>query len=386
MEKRYKEKFSNIVVRMVKPIINMLLRKEINVVATGDKITRDRDPFILVSNHFNSWDSFIVMQNINYNIRFVSTEMAFLDKGKKFGMSVLARVIPKRVGKVGVVATRKILGYLEEGYAIGLFPEGDNTFYGETLGIFKSSGKLIKKAGVDIVLVKQSGGYISQPRWADNFAKKGVVHTKTETLITKEDLKNLTPTMINELIEKAIYNNDYDFQRENMIKFDRDARAEGIERLVYFCPNCNSPMTVFGQEDDIYCSKCGKIGHINEYEFIEDSKFDNLVDWNKFQYEHIEEVINSEFVFSATLNQVNTDSYKSKKLGEYKVKYKDKTLFFSDKDSSYIFEIEKIKYAVNTMRNSLSFDYENITYNLSEIRHQFVIFEMCRFLNGDYKE
>ena len=385
MKTAFKEKFSNISIKIAKPIVNRLLKKEFHVVANGDKITKERDPFILVSNHFNTWDSFIVMQNIDYNIRFVATEMAFLDKNKKWSMKVLARVIPKRVGKVDVVATRRILEYLQQGYAIGLFPEGDNTFYGETLGIFKASGKLIKKAGVDVILVKQSGGYLSQPRWADNFAKMGVVHTNTEVLLTKEELKKLTPTMINKLIVKAIYNNEYDFQRERMIKFDRDARAEGIERLLYFCPNCNSPMTVFGHEDDIYCSKCGKIGHINQYEFIEDSKYDNLVDWNKFQYKHIEEVIKSEFVFVATLNLVNTDSYRNIKIGEYKVTYKNKTLYFTDKNSSYTFEIEKIKYAVNTMRNSFSFDYGEETYNLSEIRHQFVLFEMCRFLNGDYK-
>ncbi len=386
MESAFKERFSNIVVRVVKPVINMLLKKEIHVIASGEKISRDRDPFIMVSNHFNTWDSFIVMQNINYNIRFVATEMAFLDKGKKFGMGFLARAIPKRVGKVDIVATRKILEYIKKGYAIGLFPEGDNTFYGETLGIFKATGKLLKKAGVDIVLVKQEGGYISQPRWADNFAKKGVVYTNTKTLITKEELKTLTPTIINKIISKALYNNDYDFQRERMIKFERDNRAEGIERLIYFCPSCNSPMTVFGHKDDIYCSKCGKIGHINEYEFIEDNKFDNLVDWNKFQYKHIEEVIDSEFVFVATLNLVNTDNYKSIKIGEYKVHYKDKTLHFTDKNSLYKFDLEKIKYPVNTMRNSFSFDYAEETYNLTDIRHQFVIFEMCRFLNGDYKQ
>lgn len=386
MKNNFKEKFSNATIKILRPFISRLLKKEIHVVANGDKITKDRDPFIMISNHFNTWDSFIVMENIDYNVRFVATEMAFLDKSKKWGMNHIANVIPKRVGKVDIVATRRILEYLKNGYAIGLFPEGDNTFYGETLGIFKSTGKLVKKAKVDLVLVKQAGGYLSQPRWADNFAKMGVVHTDTEVLLTKEELQKMTPTMINKAIVKAIHNNDYDFQRERMIKFDRDARAEGIERLLYYCPNCKSTMTVFGVEDDIYCSKCGKIGHINEYEFIEDSKFDNLVDWNKHQYKRIEEVINSEFVFVCNLDLINTDSYRSIKVGEYKVRYKDKTLFFSDKNSSYKFELEKMRYPVNTMRNSFSFDYGEDTYNLSEIRHQFVLFEMCRFLNGDYKK
>ena len=34
---------------------------------------------------------------------------------------------------------------LKQNYAVGLFPEGDNTFYGETLDIYKSTGKLITR-------------------------------------------------------------------------------------------------------------------------------------------------------------------------------------------------------------------------------------------------
>ena len=58
----------------------------------------------------------------------------------------------------------------------------------ETLDIYQSTGRLLKKANVDVILIKQQGGYISQPRWADYFAKNGVVHTHTEFLIKKEEL------------------------------------------------------------------------------------------------------------------------------------------------------------------------------------------------------
>jgi len=143
---------------------------------------------------------------------------------------------------------------------------------------------------------------------------------------------------------------------------------------------------VFGSGDNMVCSKCGQIGHINEYELIEGNKFDNLVDYNKYQYKHIEEVIASEFVFVVTLNLVNHSRMKNLKLGKYKVRYKDKKLHLSDNLSSYTFELEKMKYPVNTMRNSFSFDYDEDTYNFTDIRHQFVIFEMCRHINGSYKK
>ena len=255
------------------------------------------------------------MRNIKYPIRFVATEIAFLDPGKGFGMGVLARVIPKRVGKVDIIATRKIFRYLKKGYAIGLFPEGDNTFYGETLDIYENTGRLLKMAKTDIILVKQQGGYLSQPRWADYFSKKGLTKTKTEFLLKKEELAEMSVEEINDIVRKALYNNDYDFQKKMMIPYDRIKRAEGIERLVYYCNSCGSVLTVYGKGDDIMCEKCGKIGHINEYELIEGNEFDNLVDYTKMQYSHMEEVINSKFEF-------DVEKYTKGSLGEELIKFK----------------------------------------------------------------
>ncbi len=171
-----------------------------------------------------------------------------------------------------------------------------------------------------------------------------------------------------------------------MYDFNRKNRAEGIERLVYYCNKCGSVLSVYGEGHDIKCTKCGVIGTINNYEFIEGNEFDNLVDYNHFQYQHIEEVINSEFSFTVTKNIVNTEKLKNKSLGTYTVNYKNKQITVNNKDQEVIFDLSKIKYPVNTMRHSFSFDYEDVTYNFTDIRHQFVIFEMCRFLNGSYKD
>lgn len=386
MKRAFGDIFSDSFIFIFRPIINLFLKREITVESEGITIPRKHSPFILISNHFNTWDSFVVMNIIRKPVRFVATEIAYLDVAKKYSMSILARTIKKRVGKSDFQATKQIFHYLKQGYAIGLYPEGDNTFYGETLDIYESTGKLLKKAGVDILLVKQQGGYISQPRWADFFAKKGYVHTDSRFLLSKEDLEKLSPEEINDIVRKELYNNDYDFQREKMMNFHRKNRAEGIERLIYYCNNCGSFLTVFGEKHDIYCSKCGKIGTINEYEFIEGNKHDNLVDWNKEQYTKMPEIIKSEFTFVVTLNTVNMKKLKNQKIGTYRLKYKDQTLYLENQQGKYQFDIIKIKYPVNTMRHSFSFDYEGETYNFTDIRNQFVLYEMCRFVNGSYKE
>jgi hypothetical protein len=378
--------FSDTILVPIRPIVNLLMKKEITVHHTGMVIPKKHEPFILVSNHFNTWDSFVIMKNVKKNVRFVATEIAYLDLSKKIGMHHLARTIKKRVGKHEVLAARNIFRALENGYGVGLFPEGDNTFYGETLDIYTSTGKLLKRANVDIILIKQQGGYISQPRWADYFSKKGHVFTTTEVLIKKEQLPTLSPSQINDIIRKAIYNNDYEFQREKRINFDRKNRAEGIERLVYRCNQCGSILSITGKGHDIHCTHCGIIGTINEYEFIEGNKHDNLVDYNHEQYQHIEDAINGSFSFPVTFNIVNTTKLKNIKQGTYNVHYKDKKLRVENGTKEYIFELSKIKYPVNTMRHSFSFDYEDQTYNFTDIRHQFVLYEMCRYINGSYKE
>lgn len=387
MKKHIRDVFSDVVIFFIRPIIVFLMKREIDVIHEGEIIKKDREPFILISNHFNTWDAFVVMNSVKKNVRFVATEVAFLDFAKKIGMMHLARAIKKRVGKMDYTATKRIFSSLKQGYAVGLFPEGDNTFYGETLDIYKSTGKLLKRAKVDVVLIKQQGGYVSQPRWADFFSKKGVIYTKTSLLLKKEELENLSENEINRIVEEAIYNNDYDFQRERMIDFDRDKRAEGIERLVYRCNKCGGILTVYGKDHDIMCKTCGKIGTINKYEFIEGNPHDNLVDYTHEMYEHIEDVVNSEFGFDVTLNTVNTEKLKNSSLGTYRVEYKNKILTLTnDKKDTRIFDVTKIKYPVNTMRHSFSFDYEDKTYNFTDIRHQFALYEMCRYLNGSYKE
>lgn len=381
MKIRFKERMADVFISLTKPIINIIASREFNIISTGETINKNREPFILVSNHFNAWDSFIVMKNIHYNIRFLANQIVFKEDSPKNKMGFLARFFLKKIGTLKVDELEKAFEYLEQGYAIGMFPEGATTFHGASLKVKKETGDFIKKANVDVIAVKQSGGYLSHPRWANHFAKCGVIHTETSVIIKKEDLAALTPLKINKIILKAIKNNDYDFQKEHMIKLQRENRAEGIERVLYFCNKCNSPMTVFGNKDNIYCSKCGEIGHINTYELIEGNQFDNLVDYYQYQYTQIEKVVLSEFIFFATLNIVNIDSLTCIRVGHYKVKYSNKTLYFTDRLSTYTFEFDKMTFPVMTLNNCFRFDYGDETYNISDFLHPVVLYEMCRYFN-----
>lgn len=381
-----KERVADFIVGLIRPLLMFIMGREIKVIHKGDTYSKDRENFVLISNHFNTWDSFAIMKYNKSKTRFVATEAAYLDFSKKVLMKGLARTIKKRVGKKEFESTKKIFYYLNLGYSIGIFPEADNTFYGETLDIFQNTGKFLKRAAKDVILTKQKGGYLSQPRWADYFSKHGILYTESKTLFTKQQLQELTPEEITKQVETALFHNDYDFQRTLMHNFQRKHRAEGIERLLYYCNQCGSIMTIKGHGHDIICDHCGVIGTINQYEFIEGNKHDNLVDYNHEQYAHIEDVLHSEFSFPVTLNIVNPNKIINKKIGKYILYYKDKHITLKNNKDERVFDLRQIKSQVNTMRHSFSFDYKGVYYNFTDIRNQFVLYELCRYLNGSYKD
>ena len=50
MDRGFKDKFSDVVIFILRPFLNFLMGRELKVVATGDVIEKDREPFILISN------------------------------------------------------------------------------------------------------------------------------------------------------------------------------------------------------------------------------------------------------------------------------------------------------------------------------------------------
>ena len=61
MKKTFPDRFSDIVIFFIRPIVTLLMQREMKVVHEGPVIKRNHEPFVLISNHFNTWDSFVVL-------------------------------------------------------------------------------------------------------------------------------------------------------------------------------------------------------------------------------------------------------------------------------------------------------------------------------------
>lgn len=247
-----------------------------------DYLKKTNEPYIMLANHTTESDMIMALRASRKHVYFVCGE--HLLRGK-FGPALKKFYDPVSIPKGGssMKAVREMNTRIKAGYNICLFPEGSRSFNGETEPVSLATGKMVKLLGCGLVTYRISGGYFIAPRWGYKF-RKGHAEGKITGVYSKEELSEMTPAQITDIINEGIYENAYERQRKNMYEYKGQALAEGIGNYLIICPECGAYDSIESEGDDFSCRKCGSRGHYNVYGFLEseDFKFDSVYDWGKW--------------------------------------------------------------------------------------------------------
>ena len=246
-------------------------------------------PFIVVSNHVTNWDPFFVGLNFpRNNIHFVAGEAIFKHGLLSKGMQFFVDPIPRRKAANAADTVMRCMRTLRAGGNIGLFAEGETTWNGVTNRIVPSTGKLVRSSGAALVTYRIEGGYFKLPRWSKKM-RRIPVHAHVVGIYTPEQLKAMKPLEINALIERDIYENAWERQRQERVVIPGDDRAVGIEKALFLCPKCGGTDTLHGEGNRVRCS-CGlDIEYTNLGFFDPPEPFETLLDWDRWQMEQLRE-------------------------------------------------------------------------------------------------
>lgn len=154
---------------------------------------------------------------------------------------------------------KSIKKYLDAGISVLICPEGKVSADGVTGAILPSIARLVQWLGYPVGVIKMRGASLARPKWAYNLRmiRRGKVLTDCNMLFTKEDVKTLSKEEILQKITDALAHNEHKWQIENGVKFKGRHYAEGLERLLYYCPKCRSEFTMTSKESHLTCQKCG---------------------------------------------------------------------------------------------------------------------------------
>lgn len=245
----------------------------------GDKLPAP--PFIMVANHANFFDPWIVGHLSEKPVSIMMNDDGF--KSMPIQQWYLKNIgaFPKKKGMSDVAAIKKSISEIKSGYSLLIFPEGQTSWDGETQPIFTGVEKMAKKLSLPIAACRIEGNFLARPWWAD-FDRKGQigVHVK---IISAQFVESKTLEEIRDEFVSHIKTNDVEKSRNN--KFSGKNIVSGMQNLLWICPSCGEKERLDFEGNSVICRKCGKEHVFNANLYLETAagSVKNLYDWVKMQ-------------------------------------------------------------------------------------------------------
>ncbi len=220
-----------------------------------------------------------------------------------FKLLLSGGIIPKKLYQADQRSVMDMLKVLKMGGSLLIFPEGIQATSGSMHPIFAGTSKLIKKAGVPVVLCKSYGSYLIRPRYRrhDN---KGHQEYHYEILFTEQDLKEMSLEEIDARLLERFRFNDFEWNKTARNKYTGgkgEPLAKGIDSVLYYCPKCKQEFTLETEGDKIICRNCGNTVVLNEYyDLVPETESDHMPyssidEWFKHQRKLVSEEVKNEF-------------------------------------------------------------------------------------------
>ena len=328
---------------------------------TVKKVKLNKEPYLILSNHLTTLDPFIVGLAFLRPIYYMASEDLSSSKYGKL-ITWLVNPIYKAKSKTDLGAIKDCLRVTREGGTICIFPEGNRSFDGQLCHIDESIVKLVKLLKIPVVLFNINGGYGTDPRWA-NKGRRGKSSGTVRMILSVEEISNMS----NEELFKVIIDGLTVNSVPTAYKYKSKKNAEGLERILYLCPKCNSLNSIFTKKNYLYCSKCNlRVKYTNQLEFETedlDFKFKYVKDWYSYQKNYIKSFNSNTKFFYEDENVTLLLMEKNKKGKPIKNgKLSMDNAFLSIDDIQ--FNLSNIENMTMVGKRKMNFYFDNKTYQL----------------------
>ncbi len=266
-----------------------------------EKITKNQ-PCLILMNHSCFLDLKIAFKMLKRRFSVVATMDSFV------GLSWILRLL-------GCIPTQKFVSDItlltDIQYAIEknnssvlMFPEAGYSFDGRATSMPQGLGLLLKRLNVPVVTIITDGAYLRTPLFNELKNRKIKVTAHMKCLLTPEEIKGKTIAELDGILKSEFGFDAYKDQFESKTVIDEPNRAEGLERILYRCPHCNSEGQIKSRGTTISCHKCGKAYEMDIYGRMNcingETHFHHIPDWYDWQRECVrKEIENREYRLEA---------------------------------------------------------------------------------------
>ena len=268
------------------PLFKLLCRVKIDRTALQNL----KGPAFIVCPHISNIDFILVaMALAPHRPNFVTSEHFMAHPLIRWFLTKMA-VIPKKMYCADIRAMRSILQAKDQGHLIVIFPEGRLSCFGHSVNLTDGTAELVKKLGINVYTVTGNGAYLTLPKWGRTGLRPGRIQVDSAKLLDAEDIANMSVAEIQEALELAILHDEDKVAREMMpdVKYKSKAPAEGLDGILYKCPDCGSEFEMESAGDTIRCRACGMQVLLDQSYVLYGGPFDSINEWFLWQMEQID--------------------------------------------------------------------------------------------------
>lgn len=287
--KRKRPKKPNIFFRSLINLASQIELKSVNFTYTSDGTEEIGDePCLVLMNH-SSFIDLEIASKILYPKSFgiVTTEDGFV--GKEWLMRSIGCFPAKKfVADVNLISDIRY-ALKKEKMSVLMYPEASYTFDGCPTPLSEKLGLLFKKLDVPVMMIKTEGAFLRDPLYNGLQKRKVNVSASYSCLFTREDLHEKTAEELDAMLNNAFTFDNFASQYENKISVDENFRCDGLERILYRCPNCCSEGQTEGRGTELICHNCGKAYEMDVYGQLRakngETEFSHIPSWFKWERE-----------------------------------------------------------------------------------------------------
>ena len=356
-----------------------------------------KPPYLIVGNHVTDWDPLIINCYVDDSISFVAASQVFRHPVMGNVLNYTG-AISKTKSRADSSTIRNIIKAKKANRVIGLFPEGNRSWNGQTDELVFSTSKLIKSLKIPVVAATIKGGYLSTPRWAQS-ARQGEIRVSFEQLFTENELENYTNDEIHSKLNQALFHDEFAWQQQVNIEFKGKQLANYLERYLYACPNCQQIGKMYSNEDRFSCRDClYEVKYTNKGLFEQGThqiKFYTISAWGDWQKNLLDAKLTKGLKDIATIQEVDNEvkfakihaGYKEE-LGTFKIKCTDTELQFTNSTNSLAIELDRIESVSLFKKLSMEFYHDGHFYQLHFLKDRapvYLWYEMILLLKEKRK-
>lgn len=250
-----------------------------------------RGPFVVIANHETALDFVNLIGLTGFPMNFVISKSFFSTLPIK-GFMTRMGVISKQQFQTTVKDMKMMKRVVDAGGGLVIYPAGLMCEDGLSTPIPAATYKFLKWLGVDVYVARTSGTYFVMPKWAKGM-RPGRTYMDVYRLFDRETLQRLTVDEIREKTNEALLFDAYREQETLQITYKGGEQIQGLENVLYLCPNCKTEFSVENKNgNSLCCSRCGYEVTADAMGFLHNNKqlgpeIRYVSDWSRMIGKHV---------------------------------------------------------------------------------------------------